>query len=300
MLREDHPLFKSPLAIDFSKRIEIDVPDAWEQKLDGPKVKILPMVNDRNARYSDGWCTYTYEHLQAPELEIICGGVNSKTPKASAIWRQGHLLHFGFEQSPGEMNENGRAMLVNSICYIARFRDSRPIIRRSPDARLLDRGAIDRLIKNKHRDLEPYLKWFFAEKLRESLDGKTRKELADWYRSTRSFLTADKQGKFFVDEQAKRFGIPPEDLKFIPAAIAGLKKTGAEENLSKELLRRYVPSGPGADASPRDWQAWWDENQHFLFFSDSGGFRWYVDPLAKRRGIPTRDLRGQARANPEG
>ena len=278
--------------------VEINVPSAWKDELDEPTVKILPMVDDRDARYPNGWCTYTYEHIQAPELEIIGGGINSKTPKASAIWRQGNLLHFGFEQSPSEMNDNGRAILANSICYIARFRDSRPIIRRSPVVRLLDRGAIDRLIKNKHRDLEPYLDWFFAGKLRAALDGKTREELAEWYQSTRSFLTADERGKFVVDEQAKRIGIPPEGLEFIPSVIARLKKTSAEKKLGQELLRRYVPSGPGEDASPSEWQAWWNENRRFLFFSDTGGFRWYVDPLAKRRGIPTREHRGKARANP--
>ena len=33
-------------------------------------------------------------------------------------WRQGNLLHFGFEQSPAELNQNGRALLVNAIVYI--------------------------------------------------------------------------------------------------------------------------------------------------------------------------------------
>ena len=37
------------------------------------------------------------------------------------------LLHFGFEQSPAEMNEAGQRLLLNSIAYISRFTEDRPI-----------------------------------------------------------------------------------------------------------------------------------------------------------------------------
>ncbi len=33
------------------------------------------------------------------------------------------------------------------------------------------------------------------------------------------------------------------------------------------------------------------------FFSECGTYRWYIDPLAKRRGIPSDQLRGPARAS---
>ena len=46
-----------------------------------------------------------------PEVEILCGGINDKTARAAGLWRQGNLLHFGFEQSPAELNETGRVML---------------------------------------------------------------------------------------------------------------------------------------------------------------------------------------------
>ena len=80
-------------------------------------------IND----YKRGWCTYYYEFADVPDVELFCGGVNEKTPRASALWRQGNLLHFGFEQSPAEMNATGRAMLANAIAYISRFTEDRPI-----------------------------------------------------------------------------------------------------------------------------------------------------------------------------
>jgi hypothetical protein len=253
---------------------------------------VLPLAANENVRYRDGWCTYTYEHEQAPELELICGGVNAKTSRASAIWRQGNLLHFGFEQSPTEMNDTGRSLLINAVAYAARFSEDGPIIRRSASARILDRKAIERLIQNESRDLELYFDWFFAEELREALRGTTRPQLAEWPRKNRGYLRADVRGKFVIDEVARRFGTAPDSSAFIPAAVERLAESDA-----RELLSRYVPLGPGVDATAGDWRAWYRENEPYLFFSDSGGFRWYVDPLAKKRRTASSELRGMDRAS---
>jgi hypothetical protein len=125
----DHALFHRPLAIDITKTSTIDTPDAFKGEIAGAKIEVMSLARDPQAKVSPGWCTYTYEHSHAPELEVICGGVNSKTPWAGAVWRQGHLLHFGFDLAPSGMNDTGRALLVNAVAYIARFTEDRPIVR---------------------------------------------------------------------------------------------------------------------------------------------------------------------------
>ena len=45
----------------------------------------------------------------------MCGGVNGKTATAAAVWRQGHLLHFGFDLSPEEMNEADHHLLLHCV-----------------------------------------------------------------------------------------------------------------------------------------------------------------------------------------
>jgi hypothetical protein len=50
------------------------------------------------------------------------------------------------------------------------------------------------------------------------------------------------------------------------------------------LVKRYVPTGPQGDSADA-WDQWWKENQSFAFASDAGDYRWYIDPLAKRRGV---------------
>lgn len=295
MLR-DHELFRVPVPVDLSRSESVNVPDAWKHAIKDDKISVLPLVSDREKKYRDGWCTYTYEHVQAPALEIICGGINAKTPQASAIWRQGHLLHFGFEQSPSEFNDNGRALLVNSVCYIAKFTEDRPIVRPPTHIRPLDRFVVDRLIGNTERDLDTYLDWYFHDKTHELVRGKSREELAKWCLGNRGFVRADERGKFVIDEDARRVGVANDSPEFIPTLIARLGEDSGENGLAQQLLARYVAEGPTTDSSARVWESWWNENQPYLFFSDTGSFRWFVDPLAKSRQIPTKELRGPLRA----
>ena len=88
---------------------------------------------------------------------VICGGVNGKTPRAGAVWRQGHLLHFGFDLAPSGMNDTGRAMLVNAVAYVARFTQDRPIARTPcvfvQGKRIVDRDYLARRLRGPKPDL---------------------------------------------------------------------------------------------------------------------------------------------------
>src|SRR5207249_4750872 len=111
----------------------------------------LPLAKDIKAKHFPGWCTYS-EAFDSPEMEVLCGGVNQKTTRAGAIWRQGNLLHFGFDLSPEEMNDRGQAMLVNGIVYIARFTEDRPIT--DAPERALQRVSADRIMAKKGPEKE--------------------------------------------------------------------------------------------------------------------------------------------------
>lgn len=299
MLRS-HEVLERPVPVDFSQSQQIPLPDAWRSHLDEPTIEILPLVEKPSRSYRDGWCTYAYEHSQAPELEVICGGINSKTPEAAALWRQGHLLHFGFEQSPAEMNDNGRALLVNSICYISRFTEDRPLVRTPSSSyskrRLVERRMIGRRIERNPTDLDAYFEWFLAGNARDAARRKRPSELAAWYSEIRGFLRPDERGDYVIDEQAREFGVNIDSPKFIPSAIAAWKKSGNRDGIAQQLLSRYAPYGPSAESSPEEWQAWWSHNRPYLFFSDTGGCCWLIDPLAEKRQIPTSVLRGPLRA----
>ena len=98
MLR-DHALFHKPLPIDLKKTTAIDTPEAFRNEIKAVKVDVLPLARDPTAKLPPGWCTYTRDMHEAPEIEVLCGGINAKTATAGAVWRQGNLLHYGFDLS---------------------------------------------------------------------------------------------------------------------------------------------------------------------------------------------------------
>jgi hypothetical protein len=104
----------------------------WRRRrFDPPKQPALSPCSRSSGRlgkqWKAGWCTYPDGFEENPDIEVFCGGENEKMASAAACWRQGHLLHFGFEQSPAEMNEAGQRLLLNAIAYISRFTEDRPI-----------------------------------------------------------------------------------------------------------------------------------------------------------------------------
>ena len=301
----DHQLFKSPIAIDLKAVKRIPTPKAFVEEVKDATVEVLPLVD--NIRrfdsvindYARGWCTYFYEFANVPEVEFFCGGVNEKTPRASAVWRQGNLLHLGFEQTPKEMNDAGRAMLVNSIVYISRFTDDRPIDETpsvfGPEKIALSRRRAWTYFFHDQYQLEWATNVFSPEAL-ASFKWRDRATAKAWFESAQPWLHPGPGNLLEIDVEVKALGTPFDSADFFPKTIAALRAEKLRTAASSALAR-YAPEGPGANAGAEQWEKWWQANSPYLFYSELGCYRWYVDPLAKKRGVPTKDLRGPLRAD---
>ena len=125
-LRE-HRIFETPFKIDRGKMIAIPTPKDFQSEIKEKEIVVLPLVADHGRQWPAGWCTHARDFDVYPDVEFLCGGVNHQTPTSAGLWRQGNLLHFGFEQSPAEMNDLGRLLLLNAIAYISHFTEDRPI-----------------------------------------------------------------------------------------------------------------------------------------------------------------------------
>ncbi|HEX4069964.1 MAG TPA: hypothetical protein VHX68_02300, partial [Planctomycetaceae bacterium] len=118
-----------------------------------------------------------------------------------------------------------------------------------------------------------------------------------WADENAPFLHPNHDQVLEIDEDLMTSGVPFDQPKFFDRVFADLrsKDSNAVERAGR-LLARYVPIGP--DSGDFDaWVSWWNENQRYAFASDAGDYRWYIDPLAKKRGVPTSEMRGPKRAS---
>ncbi len=290
-------MFEGPRQIDTTKLVKRPTPDAWKREFKDKEVSVLSLVKDPQGKYQSGWVTYRGMLLDSPEVEVISGGLSERAPDSAALWRQGNLLHFAFDIAPSEMNETGQALLLNSIAYIARFTEDRPIARTpsawSKTGAPKDKRWIEGFFASstpEERDLE----YYFPPAMKALVKAMDRVSYSQWYKENSPFLTCDEQGKLVVDTNAKALGITFDTPEFFGKTIAKISDRGGAVR-ARELLKRYAPEGP-ADGSSEQWAKWWEANRPYSFYSVPGGYRWYIDPLAKARGIPSEKLRGPARA----
>lgn len=312
-LRE-HEIFQHPRQIDRKRVTSIPTPEDFQTEIKDSQIPVLALVPDPQRKWRPGWCTYAYDFDANPDVEFFAGGVNHKTPTAAALWRQGNLLHFGFEQSPLEMNEDGKNLLLNSIAYIQRFSEDRPIaitlsVFAEPVAR--PRSYARRLMRYPDLKLETF-KPLFVPALWAKLSTMNREQLAEWFQKNEQFLHPEeshnvvplnktalkKMIQLEIDEDLVALGVPFDSPEFFGKAIAWLQTDSARAARGRHLLESYARVGP-KNGTADQWKAWWQTNKDYLFASDTGDYCWYIDPLAKKRGIATSALRGALRADPQ-
>jgi hypothetical protein len=295
-----HPLLERPIPLDPSRQVRRPWPRNWPDGDDTDDARVLALAASGRKPPPPGWCTDVVDMDEAPEVEVICGGLSAGPSTAAALWRQGNLLHFGFGLSPDEMNAAGKALLVDAISYIARFADDRPIVEAvsaGAGGGLVTRSMMVRTIARNSRAEWDDLQARFDPAVLAAARVHDLRAFARWFPSARDYLYPGLDGRITLDEDARELGLKPGRREFFKRAIARLARpaTADDADQIRRLLVRYAPDGPGPEASARVWSAWFKENGDYLFFADAAGYRWSVDPLARARGEPTEKLRGAAR-----
>ena len=297
-LRE-HRIFESPFKIDRGQMISIPTPTDFKSELKESDVMVLPLVADRGRHWKAGWCTHARDFEGNPDVEFLSGGINHQTPTSAGLWRQGNLLHFGFEQSPAEMNELGQLLLLNSIAYISHFTEDRPIaITPSPFAGPVarGRGTLARWLRIPEYRKESFQALLAPETWTKLSELGDRETMAQWADENSKFLHPNRNQLLEIDDDLAALGVAFDQPEFFDKVLTDLSSDdGAIVARARRLLERYVPIGPDRGDS-KAWSAWWQENQQFAFASDAGDYRWYIDPLAKKRRIPSSEMRGPRRA----
>ena len=297
----DHRIFDAPYKIDRGRMIAIPTPSDFKEEISEPEIKVLPLVADQGRRWSAGWCTHARDFDVYPDVEFLCGGVNHQTTTSAGLWRQGNLLHFGFEQSPAEMNESGKLLLLNAIAYISHFTEDRPIaITPSPFARAVAPGScrtLARWLRNPGYSMELCKDMLAPETWKALSQQPDRAAMARWADEHSPFFRPSRDQLLEVDDDLVGLGVRFDQPEFFDKVLADLcSKESARISRAQRLLERYVPIGPNTSDADA-WASWWKENQRFAFASDAGDYRWYIDPLAKKRGKAVSEMRGPKRAS---
>ena len=190
------------------------------------------------------------------------------------------------------------AMLLAAIVYAARCKDDRPVTRVVSGFKTRKRSVMPREKGKAGLGSEQGLQTWF--------DGPVLVELADLAEDARRtrfeellpFLAANDSRRFEVDAVLRAWGVGNRDRAFFARCEQALGAGGDDAAKARTLLARYAPEGPGATATAEAWTKWIAEHRDYVFFSDVAGYRWVVDPLAKKRGVPAAQLRGAARVAP--
>jgi len=296
-------LFKGPLPVDLTGTTNIPTPEQFAPELPGKtNIEVVPLIDGiANYRtviksYPPGWSTHYFEFADLPDVEVFSGGINSQSPRSAALWRQGNLLHFGFQPSLAELNAAGRALLVNAVVYISRFTEDRPIDETlsvfGPEKYPATRSRALMYLRTNPQALREV----FSMGTLLALDWENPANVQAWFDAARPWLHPNAENLLVVDAEAEALGVTYDSPNFFPKVLAALHEEKTK-SAAEAVLARYAPEGPGVEADAAAWDKWWQANAAYLFFSELGGYRWYVDPLAKKRGVPTQDLRGPARAD---
>ena len=278
-MRLEHPIFNAPIDVDL-EFTDIETPENYTHTPNGVDLPDLLKgwkVHEHTLPELDpGLVLDPYGFEDSPDCEWISSGINTKGPRSLALGRQGNFFHWGFFGDPADMTASARQVFLNTVCYMQQFDGQRPLVARRAPARervLLYMKYVRSMDENPRtmeivRELIPFKVLAEAE-----LDVD---RITQFYVENMEYLRRE-EGQFRIDEDARTLGLSNRSLELLDALAARLD-SDPEDDLALRLLRRYVPE----ELVPRatEFSSWIEFHRSRLFFSDVGGFRWYVTPSA--------------------
>jgi hypothetical protein len=189
----------------------------------------------------------------SPDTEVISGGVSLKSPDAIAIGRHGNFFHWGFAASPDYMTEEAKVVFANAVHYIAKLNGEK-VIARKYDDRKSTRNEMFFVYSRSPKDsavMSANLPYLYMDK------------------GSRSGLK--------IDEDAKLVGVATNNHLILDKAISMLEK-GESADVAQRVLDRYTLV---TFCSPKGYRDWYEKNKADLFFTESGGFYFLVNPKSK-------------------
>ncbi|HLQ37113.1 MAG TPA: hypothetical protein VK348_04905 [Planctomycetota bacterium] len=280
-MRLDHPIFHTPLAVD----VVLDQDHPYTDAHDGQGTWLVH-EGEFGKGCDVGIVSDGHGFEDSPDCERISGGINSKGPRAVAIGRQANLLQWGFYGAPDRMTAQAKRAFLNAIVYMRKFDGQAPLVQKQSRGRtwlsqfadtLAHMSAEERKGKGENNYASYLKKNFPAELVGDDFDPA---KLRAWYENHEEYFGHGKERHDIVlDEDLVALHLSNRK----PAFLDWLRQRFAKDphdTLALRLAARYLGPEHGKDAATA--LAFLDDNRPFLFFSDTGGYRWFVDTNAQR------------------
>jgi len=212
----------------------------------------------------------SYGFSDSPDAEALVLGFNTgKEYGAVGIGRHGNFLQWGYWAPPSQMTEAGKKLFLNCICYIHKFDGKAPLIHRSSSHRwnAIRLAALINRIKDK-----TFFSHSFSPDLMEQYDGDPN-GLVKYYRDDFEFIYRDES--YLVDNELKSLGLSSNRTLETLEGLISLLEDEKHADTAGNLLARYTNE---SFQSAEQWRTWFDDNKERIFFSDVGGFKFFVIP----------------------
>lgn len=276
-MRLDHPIFQSPLHVD----VVLDADHPYADAHDGQGTWLVH-TGEFKQGCDVGMVSDGHGFEDSPDCERISGGINSKGPKAVAIGRQANMLQWGFYGAPDRMTASARRAFLNAIVYMRQFDGRVPLVRKEGRGRSWYSQYIDMLAHMKPEELQKrgeknsyagYLLGRFPAELTAGAVDVAR--LRQWYVDNEEYFGPGKdRWDTAVDADLVALRLSNRKPEFLDWLLERFVKDPDDE-LALRLARRYLGMEAGKDATTA--KQWIAANRPYLFFSDTGGYRWFVD-----------------------
>jgi hypothetical protein len=259
-VRTDHAIFRGPLPVEPTLVSEVD------------KTTRLPIRSWKvHSRIKTPGMVTSLANLQdAPDCEIIAGGINLKGDHAIALAREANLFLWGPAGAPSEMTEEARRVFINTLVYMTQFKGQRPTVRRGMPTRKEVNGIID----SPHiTSVGQFSRYFFPEVL--AATGNDKAKLHATFDGNEPWVYVPPGTLCFdIDQEAKSLGLANNDVRFLDRCVETMT-TPAETAKARRLLERYTGLSFEDEAG---WKGWLEQNRARLYFSDAYGYRFYSGP----------------------
>ena len=269
-----HEVFQKPLKVNF-QWTEESTPDNYRHWPGGDKLgktlKVWKVQTKQFPEIDPGLVSDPYGFDDSPDAEAIASGLNGKAATSVALARHGNFFLWGFSAQPSDMTPEARKCFVNSLCYIQKFDGQKPFVHKVGQSRqwaFVYAGYLQSI-----KD-EKFIEQLFPEDLRKRF-GTDVEKYRNYYQENLEYLyPSPSNGRLIVDAEVKGLGLSNRKVELLDHCVSMLENE-KKVDLALDILKRYT-SESFADA--KSWKSWLEKKRGQLFFSDVGGFKFYVAP----------------------